>query len=113
ARLEPGSRLILDRHGSRIERFWELAPLLAEPPLWVDLDTAARAVRAELEHAVYAALVSDVPVGVFLSGGLDSSAVAAIARRRLGPDLDTFTVAFDVPGFDERRYAARVSRALG
>jgi hypothetical protein len=62
---------------------------------------------------VEAALVSDVPVGVFLPGGLDSSSVAAIARRVVGPDLETFTVAFDVPGFDERDYAALVSRALG
>ena len=112
-RLEPGTRLVLDRRGSRLESFWDVRPLLAEPALRVELDTAARALRAELERAVDAALVSDVPVGVFLSGGLDSSAVAAIARRRLGPDLDTFTVAFDVPGFDERGYAALVSDALG
>src|SRR5262249_4836216 len=60
-----------------------------------------------------AALVSDVPVGVFLSGGLDSTAVAAIARSRVGSSLDTFTLGFDVPGFDERDHAADVVRALG
>jgi asparagine synthase (glutamine-hydrolysing) len=113
ARIDPGTRLVLDRRGSRVESFWDIAPFLAEPPLCLDLDSAARTLRAELERAVDAALVSDVPLGVFLSGGLDSSSVAALARRRLGPDLDTFTVAFDVPGFDERRHAALVSRALG
>jgi asparagine synthase (glutamine-hydrolysing) len=113
SRLLPGTRLVLDRRGTRIETFWQLAPLLAEPALPVDVETAASLLREELERAVEAALVSDVPVGVFLSGGLDSSSVAAIARRVVGPDLETFTVAFDVPGFDEREYAALVSRALG
>src|SRR5262245_814708 len=113
SRLVPGTRLVLEKHRSRLETFWELAPLLAEAPLRLDLQAAAGLLRAELERAVEAALVSDVPVGVFLSGGLDSSAVAAIARRLVGPELETFTVAFEVPGFDERRYAALVSRALG
>jgi asparagine synthase (glutamine-hydrolysing) len=113
SRLVPGTRLVIERDESVSDTFWELGPLLAEPPLDVDLATAAGLVRAELERAVAAALMSDVPVGVFLSGGLDSSCVAGIARRILGPDLDTFTIAFDVPGFDERRYATLVARELG
>jgi asparagine synthase (glutamine-hydrolysing) len=113
SRLLPGTRLVVERQRTRVEPYWELAPLVVAPPLPVDLDAAAYLVRAELERAIEAALASDVPVGVFLSGGLDSSAVAALARRRLGPELDTFTVAFDVPGFDEREYAGLVARALG
>ena len=113
AKVLPGTRLVVEGEGLREETFWTLAPYLAEPALDLDLDTAAAALNAALRRAVIAALVSDVPVGVFLSGGLDSTAVAAIAREHLGPDLDTFTVAFDVPGFDERGYAALAARALG
>ncbi len=112
AKLVPGTRLVIEGETARIEPFWELSPHLAVPPIPADLPTAARGLKKELEHAVEAALESDVPVGVFLSGGLDSTAVAAIARARLG-SLDTFTLGFDVPSFDERDYAALAARALG
>src|SRR5262249_36990384 len=64
-------------------------------------------------RSVDACLVSDVPVGVFPPGGPDSTAVAAIVRRKLGRPLETFTLGFDVPSFDERDYAALAARALG
>jgi asparagine synthase (glutamine-hydrolysing) len=111
-KLVPGTRLVFEGDVARIETFWELAPHLAAPALPLDLPTAARRLRGELERAVEAALVSDVPVGVFLSGGLDSTSVAAIARKRLDA-LDSFTLGFDVPSFDERDYAALVARTLG
>ena len=100
----------------RVDRYWEVAPLLAAPPLALDLEhRGARAARASSKRAVEAALVSDVPVGVFLSGGLDSTAIAALARTASG-ELDTFTLGFDEPGFDERdarrtRPRARSARA--
>ncbi len=112
-KLVPGARLVAEHGRVRIEPFWELTPRLAEPALDLDLDGAARALRHALEHAVDAALVSDVPVGVFLSGGLDSTSVATIARDRLGPSLDTFTLGFDVPSFDERSYANEIAATLG
>jgi asparagine synthase (glutamine-hydrolysing) len=111
--LLPGTRLAVEGESARVEAFWQVAPFLAEPPLALDLENAARELRRELERSVAAALVSDVPVGVFLSGGLDSTAVAAIARSRVGSSLDTFTLGFDVPSFDERDHAAQVVRALG
>jgi asparagine synthase (glutamine-hydrolysing) len=111
--LVPGTRLVVEGEGARVEPFWEVAPFLAGPPLALDLGSAARRLRRELQRAVEAALVSDVPVGVFLSGGLDSTAVAAIARDQLGSGLDTFTLGFDVASFDERTQAAQAARALG
>jgi asparagine synthase (glutamine-hydrolysing) len=111
-KLVPGTRLVFEGDLALVEPFWELGPHLAAPALPLDLDTAALGLRRELERAVEASLVSDVPVGVFLSGGLDSTSVAAIARARLDT-LDSFTLGFDVPSFDERDHAAHVARTLG
>jgi asparagine synthase (glutamine-hydrolysing) len=73
--------------------------------------------REELEEALSRAftyrLVSDVPVGVFLSGGIDSSLVATILQRKSLRPLKTFTIGFDEPKFDETRYAREVSSRLG
>ncbi len=73
--------------------------------------------RATLGDAVEAQLMSDVPLGVFLSGGLDSSMIAALARERLGRRgggrLAAFCVAFDEAGFDESSHARRLSSHLG
>jgi asparagine synthase (glutamine-hydrolysing) len=68
--------------------------------------------RALVEEAVAMRLVSDVPLGVFLSGGLDSTAVAAIARRA-GGDVRTVSVAFDHAAFDESASSRRVAAAIG
>src|SRR5262249_32742444 len=83
--LVPGTQLVVEGEGARVVPFWEVAPFLAAPPLALDLESAARELRRQLQHAVEAALVSDVPVGVFLSGGLDSTAVAGGAPGRRGP----------------------------
>src|SRR6059058_4450881 len=111
-KLPPGGRLVLEGESARADRYWEVAPFLAAPPLPLGLDDAAAALRAHLERAVRAALVSDVPLGVFLSGGLDSTAIAAVARPAVDGELATFALGFDVPGFDEREHAALAARAL-
>ena len=112
-KLPPGGRLVMEGEHVRLDRYWDVTPLLAEPPLVHDMAEAARALRTHFERAVTAALVSDVPVGVFLSGGLDSTAVTAVARAALGPELQTFALGFDAPGFDESDHAAFVARTLG
>ena len=111
-KLPPGGRLVLEGEGLAVDRYWEVAPLLAAPALALDLDAAAETLRAHLERAVRAALVSDVPLGIFLSGGLDSTAIAALARPAVDGELATFALGFDVPGFDEREHAALAARAL-
>ncbi len=111
-KLPPGGRLVVEGESLRIDRYWEAAPLLAAPPLALGLEEAAVGLRTHLERAVRAAMVSDVPVGTFLSGGLDSTAVTAVARTVVG-DLATFAIGFDERGFDERDHAALAARALG
>ena len=71
------------------------------------------AIGAELETAASQHLESDVPVGVFLSGGIDSSAVAALATKAGKGPVHTFNIAFDDPSFDESTYARRVADGLG
>ncbi len=107
----PGTRVVAE--GLRRASYWDIGPFLEGSPAALDLESAAVALRRELERSVRAALVSDVPVGVFLSGGLDSTSVAAIARAELGGEVDSFTIAFDVESFDERDHALLAARELG
>jgi asparagine synthase (glutamine-hydrolysing) len=69
--------------------------------------------RERLDDAVRSHLVSDVPVGAFLSGGLDSSLVTALMARHLDGPVPTFAVGSDQPGFDERPFARRVATHCG
>ena len=93
----------------RIARPWD-AP--RSGPSTMRYADATRLVETRLAEAVSSHLVSDVPVGVFLSGGLDSSLVLALARRG-GADLDTFSVGFGAAELDETGIAADVARHFG
>lgn len=79
-----------------------------------DLADAADGLAAHLDRAVSAQLIADVPVGAFLSGGVDSSAiVASLCRARAPGAVETFSVGFDVPGFSETDEARRVATHFG
>jgi asparagine synthase (glutamine-hydrolysing) len=104
--LEPGSEPV-------VERYWQL-----EYPgvngrverLDVGLDEAAAEVRRLLGDAIRKRLVADVPLGAFLSGGIDSSAIVALMAGAMGESVATFTIGFeDRDGFDERPYARMVA----
>lgn len=77
--------------------------------------TATQRTRTLVEQAVRRQLVADVPVGCFLSGGVDSSVVAAAMNRCASPGqrVHTFSIGFDDPRYDETQYAARVASHLG
>jgi asparagine synthase (glutamine-hydrolysing) len=94
----------------RIQKYWDYE---AEPDETItDPNLAAEELSAILATAVRRRLVSDVPLGMFLSGGIDSSATAAYAVKDI-PDLKTFTIGFEEPSFDESTYAKRVADQLG
>jgi asparagine synthase (glutamine-hydrolysing) len=112
AKLPPGGRLVHDAAGVRLDRYWQAASWCGAPALELGPADAAAKVRAELARSVEVALMSDVPLGVFLSGGLDSTAIAALARPHV-EQLATFSIGFDVRGFDELAYAGLVARTLG
>ena len=91
-------------------RYWkfELEPFERIPPK--PEDAWGEEIRALLKTAVKRRLMADVPLGVMLSGGLDSSAITAMAAQQVDRDqLKTFTIGFDQPSFDESRYAAEVA----
>jgi asparagine synthase (glutamine-hydrolysing) len=76
----------------------------------VSRDEALKEVKNKVTAAVEKRLVSDVPFAAFLSGGVDSSIITAIAGQRLGKDLHTFTVSFDESDFSEHHIAAEVAK---
>lgn len=106
-------RLSLERGSFREDRVQTIVPYTVPERLVTDRRVAARLVREALERSIDRHLVSDVPVAVFLSGGLDSSGVAALAARRAGREIDGFTVTFAERRFDERAAARLVSRRYG
>jgi asparagine synthase (glutamine-hydrolysing) len=94
---------------SESKRFWKLE-LNQQGGNARDLSDV---LRGKLHAAVKSQLVSDVPVGVFLSGGIDSSLVAALAQRHSTQRLKTFTIRFEDPQFDESIYARKAAIHIG
>jgi asparagine synthase (glutamine-hydrolysing) len=106
-RVLPGERLVVPIDDPRPTRHRYYMLRLGETRRVTDRELAGL-----LEDAVASRLVADVPVGIFLSGGLDSSVMAAIAARR-EPRIATFSVGFDAASHDESPYAETVARAIG
>jgi asparagine synthase (glutamine-hydrolysing) len=114
-KVPPASILVIDKDGVHEPRqFWDLSFPPAGEALAVSLEEAAERVRELFVAAVKKRLMGDVPLGVLLSGGVDSSAVAAVAAREGASTLKTFTMGFEGDAFfDERPWAAQVARHLG
>ncbi|MBI1737077.1 MAG: asparagine synthase (glutamine-hydrolyzing) [Candidatus Rokubacteria bacterium] len=115
AKLPPASMIAVDAGGvAEPRQYWDLAFARPGGEARLSFDDAAVRVSELLVDAVRKRLVADVPVGVLLSGGLDSSAVAAIAARLGSGKVKTFTVGFEGDAFyDERAHAGRVAAHLG
>ncbi|MEL6186424.1 MAG: asparagine synthase (glutamine-hydrolyzing), partial [Myxococcota bacterium] len=113
-RLPPGHRLVREGRGAvRIEPYWDLLTS-TRAPLPVDAREAQGLVRDAVGRAVERRLVADVPVGAFLSGGVDSSVVVAEMAARSSGEVRTFAVGFDDDAtFDETRYARDVAQQFG
>jgi asparagine synthase (glutamine-hydrolysing) len=94
-------------------RWWEFV-LEPEHRLAANEKALCEEIRATLERAVQRRLMSDVPLGVFLSGGIDSSAIAALAAKHVpAGQLNTFSIGFNEASFDESSYARLVAKKLG
>ena len=113
-KLEPGTLLSL-RLGEKpkLERYWDLASTASQDRLLVDEEEALEESETLLRDAVKRRLVADVPLGVLLSGGVDSSAVAALMQSESGHPVRSFTVGFENAGFDEAGHAKAVAQHIG
>ena len=110
-KLEPGHYLIYSDHHSRITRYWDV-PLRNHHLTDRSEQDCVQELRAILNLSVRRRLVADVPVGLFVSGGLDSGIVAAFAAKAKS-ELDCFSIGFDEPSFDESVYAKTIAASLG
>ncbi len=114
-KLLPGHHLVLDLKAAnaepKIQQYWDVpreqSSERRRSSEWID------ETRRRLEEAVETRLMSDVPLGMFLSGGVDSSAIAALLKSRTDSPVKTFAVGYLEQTFSELSYAARVARALG
>lgn len=110
-KLMPGHTLELSERGApRVERYWDLTTLVDHEPQ--PREYYVKTYREMLESAVESHLMSDVPLGMFLSGGLDSSAVAALATKIRGDRIQTFAVGYGEQAFSELGYARTVAEHI-
>ena len=112
-KLKPGHYLVIDLH-SRKEtqtRYWNPVDFYQQPKFDLSYEDAKSELREILKSACLYRLVSDVPVGVFLSGGYDSTAVAAIIQRETNQQLKTFTIGIE-HGQNEAPFARQTARYL-
>ena len=110
-KLPPASVLAFDADGVTVERYWRLD---YEPKLGgIDEAEAGERLRAELDEATRIRLMSEVPLGAFLSGGVDSSAVVAYMARNMSRPVQTFSITFGEADFDEARFARIAAERFG
>lgn len=109
--LPPGCTMTVRDGVPSITRYWSPLPPPERPAL--AFDVAVRELDALLNDSVALRLVSDVPVGTFCSGGVDSSLVTALAAKLKGDPINTFSVGFDESAYDESAYALMVSERYG
>jgi len=109
-KLPPGHVFIRDIQGTTIESYWSLH---FEPKLAISEHDALDETRRLLVNAVKKRMISDVPLGAFLSGGVDSSAIVAIMAKHSDKPVNTFSIGFEETRFNELPHARKVANAYG
>lgn len=109
-KLPPGHTAVLDEHGVRTREYWDLH---WPEPLQGSEDLLGERFVSELEESVRIHLLSDVPLGAFLSGGVDSSAVVATMARLVSSPVVTNSIGFEEKAFNELEFADAVARKFG
>jgi asparagine synthase (glutamine-hydrolysing) len=113
-KLQPGQYCTIDLNSSKqiFTTYWDAAKFYEKPKLDIDYLEAKEHLHSLLKSACDYRMVSDVPVGIFLSGGYDSTAVAAILQRESSKKLNTFTIGFE-HGNNEAPFASETAKYLG
>ncbi len=113
-KLMPGAMLTLSEDGSETrDAFWSLDEAFRQPHFAGSPGDAADEVERRLKDAIRMQSVADVPLGAFLSGGIDSSTIVALMQDGASRPVHTFSIGFDEENYDEARYAAEVAHHLG
>lgn len=118
SKVMPGSIVSLHRASSRLttERYWDAAAMIGagmDAPFAGSADEAVSEVERLLVRSIRGQQIADVPLGAFLSGGVDSSTVVALMQEQNARPVRTFSIGFEEAEFDESTYAAAVARHLG
>jgi asparagine synthase (glutamine-hydrolysing) len=116
AALPAAHYLTMDGQGAALRRYWDLSAYAwhrGDPASAVSPGEAAASTRALLEESTKLHLASDVPLGVFLSGGTDSSGLVALASQFGGAPLSTLSIAFEESAYNEAPYARLVAERYG
>jgi len=113
--LPPGHKLVVDSQGQRLERYWSIAQDLSAEVAGLSYNEQVELVADELAQSLRLQLVSDVPIGAFLSGGVDSSYLVGLMAAAKGQRVKTFSVSFLAEGahIDESHEAERTARMAG
>jgi asparagine synthase (glutamine-hydrolysing) len=114
-KLEPGHAMTLSTTNCQLTttKYWDVNDLYAAPKLDIDDQEAIQETEKILKKAFDYRMVADVPVGVFLSGGYDSSAVVALLQNERTERLKTYTIGFEEQAFNEAPYAKAIADRLG
>lgn len=111
-KLMPAHFMLVDRGKVKVDRYWSMNGT-GRRPLNISETEAKERLRDLLDQSIRGRMISDVPLGVFLSGGIDSSVIAALAARQTSHSLRTFSIGFSDPSFDESAHAKAVAEHLG
>lgn len=111
-KFEQGHYILLNKSGLKKKQYWCLSDQLQKKTI-LDRVGAKKKLNKLIQHSVDLRLKSDVPYGVFLSGGIDSSTVAAVAQDRAKHNINTFSIGFKEAQYNESEYAQKVANHLG
>jgi len=111
-KLKPGHYAILDAKGLDIKPYWQIENKL-QPQTFINEEAARTELNNLVQSSVNYCTISDVSLGIFLSGGVDSSLVAAVAQQQSAVAINTFSIAFDDKKYNEAPYARQVASHIG
>lgn len=109
-KLAPGHFAVFENGSLTVHRYWNFDPSIERP---ISANQAQETLRDLLTDSVNLRMQSDVPLGAFLSGGIDSSLITAIAAKQSSTPVRSFSIGFPVADFDETAYAAQVAEHVG